>query len=344
MTSLGGIGEPGPRGAVVVALTLLLLTSGCRPPWEGRLEIMAFYEEGWSDLTAGFPSLSRDHRYLTTVMPYWYTLTGEGDVTPAEGYDAQTEAFIQKQRHLRLVPLVNNSRESSAALTDAQFRTYAAERLTDLAVEKRYDGLLVDFELLPPDTRDAFTQFIRELSTRLKRARKSLSVAVFPKLDVPEELAGVYDYPALARLVDFIAVMTYDRHSDSSGPGSVAPVDWVEGNVKYALENGVPRNKLVITLAAYGYDWPAEGRAEYLGLREILARAEYYGADIHWDDASESPYFTYQADGEGHTVWFENGYSAARRAAIAKDNHLRGVAVWRLGFEDEEYWKLLLRV
>jgi spore germination protein YaaH len=42
-----------------------------------------------------------------------------------------------------------------------------------------------------------------------------------------------------------------------------------------------------------------------------------------------------------HQVWIEDGASAAARIGLADAGHLRGVATWRLGFEDPNVWPLL---
>lgn len=121
----------------------------------------------------------------------------------------------------------------------------------------------------------------------------------------------------------------------------MAPYGWVEENIKFAAKS-IPKNKIAVCIGAYGYDWPvptSAGDIEYIGLKEALDRAQEKGAKIQWDDDSQSPFFTYTADnGTEHKVWFENGYSAAKKIALAKELGIHGIAIWRMGFEDAEYW------
>jgi spore germination protein YaaH len=39
-------------------------------------------------------------------------------------------------------------------------------------------------------------------------------------------------------------------------------------------------------------------------------------------------------------TYFDDADSLARKIALVHANHLAGVAAWRLGFEDPEFWSL----
>ncbi len=49
-------------------------------------------------------------------------------------------------------------------------------------------------------------------------------------------------------------MMAYDQFSDASGPGPIGHQKWIEGAVDDAVKN-IPMEKLILCLAAYGYDW-----------------------------------------------------------------------------------------
>jgi hypothetical protein len=44
---------------------------------------------------------------------------------------------------------------------------------------------------------------------------------------------------------------------------------------------------------------------------------------------------------QSHEVWVEDSLSAAARIGLVDANSLRGIAAWRLGFEDPNLWPLL---
>jgi len=184
-------------------------------------------------------------------MPFWYSLHPSGEL---EDRGARAEL-------VKVVPLVNNAKihPTAAFLSSAKAREQAIRRLVEVVEDWGYDGLHVDFELLPPEFRTEYTSFIAELRQALGPGRH-LSVAVFPKVDVHPEIHEVYDYTALAEICDFIVLMGYDRHWATAAPGPISPDGWIEANLKHALDDlGVPPGRLVLAVGAYGYDWPDGG-------------------------------------------------------------------------------------
>ena len=335
---------------LLVTLIIIAATVACnqarKPIFGPKFEVLAFYEKGWNDLTYGYPSLTKHYKDFDILIPYWYTVNQDGSIDYSKiGYEQKVEDFAKKNKQFKLVPLFNNGKGSPDMLLDKNTRAAAVKNIVKKVTDHDYAGVNIDFELLPPESKDGLTAFIGELSKELKPKKKILSVSVFPKSDGVEELGAAYDYGALSKYADFITIMTYDKHSDSSEAGAIAPYDWVERNIAIALKS-IPKEKLTVCIGAYGYDWPvpaSAGETEYIGLKEALQRANQHGAKIQWDNSSQSPFYTYAADdGTKHEVWFESGSSASRKIALAKKYGLRGVAIWRIGFEDEDYWKSLL--
>ena len=90
---------------------------------------------------------------------------------------------------------------------------------------------------------------------------------------------------------DQIVLMTYDEHYPGGTPGAIASIGWVENVIKYAV-TVIPKEKLLLGTAAYGYDWSSNGTKAY-SISGIYNLASTYGAVIKWDSVSQSPYFTY---------------------------------------------------
>jgi spore germination protein YaaH len=339
--------------SLVTICLLLLSVNGCgsaKKPFgtqqqgnKPKLQVMAFYEKGWNELTFGLPSLKAHYKDVSVLMPYWYTLRPDGSLkVAAVGLEPDVISFMGQHREIKLMPLVNKDPVNQAVLANPTARTTAINNLVKQVEDNRFDGVNIDFELLPANSRDDLTVFIRDLATELHNRNKMISASVMPKLDGLEEIGAAYDYGALGQITDYITLMTYDKHNGSSDPGSVSPYSWVENNIKEALKE-IPADKLVVCIGAYGYDWPVPEALEtkYIGMREALQRADSHKAEVKWDDESQSAFFSYWDNGVKHDVWFENGFSVTRKVALAKKYGLRGVAIWRMGFEDEQYWAKL---
>lgn len=166
-------------------------------------------------------------------------------------------------------------------------------------------------------------------------ARRSDDVAA-------NDWVAAYDYGALGPWVDYLALMTYDQHWQTGPPGPVAALWWVEESLRYAVAR-VPRTKLLLGLAGYGYDWGGVGPAEVLSAAEAERLAARHGTRLRWDDAAAEATFSYWRDGVQHTVWLENSYSVDLRLRLVDQYGLAGVALWRLGQEEARLWEVLGR-
>lgn len=329
---------------MIVALIGLKGHAPSRKPYvetTPKLQVLAFYEKGWNSLNYGYPSLKKHYKDISVLMPFWYTANADGSISVSKiGLEPKVITLMRKHPEVKLLPLVNMAASGQPMLASADTRQTAINNILKLVADNKFDGVNIDFELLPAATRDNLTVFIRDLAKQLHQQNKMISVSVMPKLDGLEEIGAAYDYGALGALTDFITIMTYDKHNASSASGSVSPYKWVEKNIKEALKY-VPAKKLVVCIGAYGYDWTVPSSiadTKYIGLREALQLARKSKAKIQWDDDSQSAHFNYWSGNVKHEVWFENGFSITRKVALAKKYGLRGVAIWRMGFEDQQYW------
>lgn len=338
-------------GVLLVALAPLVAAvlplQGCGPggapgrqgvvPGIDKVRVTAFYTP-WAGETAASlaPKLGR----IETVTGFWFGIAADGSII---GRVEPEVARSVRRAGKRLVGMANNLDGTDVPLRDARVRRRAVRGLVKMMDRERLDGINVDFQLIPPGDRAGYTAFIKQLRRELGSRRKTLEVSVFPPVEVPYEVNGAYDYRAIGRLVDRVVIMTYDRHYPTGVPGPIAPVDWVERNLRAALRT-VPRSKLFLGVALYGYDWPvgSGGRGEDIGAADAIARAARTKAAVRWDDAAQEPYYRYyDAFGRRHDVWFESADATVRKFALARKYRIGGVALWRLGFEEGRLWQLI---
>ncbi len=89
-----------------------------------------------------------------------------------------------------------------------------------LVTSQPFKGVNIDFEQIKPVDRDAFNQFIKELSGRLKPSGFTISIAVPAKQgDRSPEYLAAYDYATLGATADHVFLMTYDWHWPGGPPG-----------------------------------------------------------------------------------------------------------------------------
>jgi spore germination protein YaaH len=135
--------------------------------------------------------------------------------------------------------------------------------------------------------------------------------------------------------------MAYDHATEQTAPGPIAPLPWVEQVLQLAIEE-IPREKILLGLGAYGYDWTSGHTGTSLQWADAETIAHDYAVAAAWDTSSSSPWFTYvNSQNRSQTVWFENARSLQTKIDRARTHHIAGVFVWRLGGEDPALWDAL---
>ena len=73
--------------------------------------------------------------------------------------------------------------------------------------------------------------------------------------------------------------------------------------------------------------------------KEINDQIAAKGYSVKWSDKNQEPYYTYTAEsGASREVWFENADTLKTKLDLVKKYQLAGIAIWRLGFEDQKFW------
>lgn len=290
-------------------------------------------------------------RLLTYISVFDFPVDGRGGIAvPDYG------PVVQVARELNIAPLAvltnftggNFSSDlARATLVDPAIRASTIERYLQVLQEGGFAGAMVDFENMYPEDRPLYTQFIAELSARLRPLGLIVSIAVAPKwADYPNApWVGAFDYAALGRLVDFMYIMTYEWGWVGGPPGPVAPVNLVRRVLEYATRL-VPASRVMQGIPLYGYDWPLPDTAETLAAtvdpQQALVLAATYGATISFDPVAQAPTFTYRdSAGRGHEVWFEDARSIRAKYQATRDFALMGAGYWQLFNDFPQNWVAL---
>ena len=99
-----------------------------------------------------------------------------------------------------------------------------------------------------------------ELGEGLKKAGKLVIVVIPPPL-YHGDVKGMIDEEDLDRMsdvVDYFSLMTYD-YSSPQRPGPNSPIKWIRKCVETLDPNNYHREKILLGLNFYGYDYTSEG-------------------------------------------------------------------------------------
>lgn len=202
-----------------------------------------------------------------------------------------------------------------------------------------YKGVNVDLEGVYYYDRNYYTVFVQQLYDALKPLGYTVTLAVPAKTSdsTTNTWSGAYDYASLSNYADQIVLMTYDEHYPGGTPGAVASIGWVENVVKYAV-TVIPKEKILLGTAAYGYDWYSTTTKAY-GINGMYNLAAANNTAVLWDATSKTPYFSFKdTSGISHSAWFENAQSVGYKLDLVNNYGLGGIGIWRLGLENADYW------
>lgn len=310
-----------------------------------KREIIGYYAEDWAGDTASLNSVKNYGPKMTGIAAFSFRLRSDGTLHGTTPSTAVKKAHSSGGAALALIHnYVDGGFNRSVVhniLVNPGLRSKTIGNILSVVKKGGFDGVNIDFENIGPKDRKLFNQFIVELTQVFHKSGYLVTVSVPAKTyDAATGWGGAFDYKALGRTVDRVMLMTYDEHWFGGSPGPVASIGWVEQVIKYAVSQ-IPADKVLLGLGVYGYEWePGTGRSvRSLPASKALGVASRYGAEIKWDNRAQVPYFYYWPKGIKRVIWFESNNSAAFKMNLVNKYNLAGVAVWRLGFEDNGFWK-----
>ena len=276
---------------------------------------------------------------------------------------------------------VNASASTLPAIfaSDQKRANYIAQ-IVQLSASENYDGIDLDLECFMYESRlwssyqANWVKFVAELGIALRAQGDLLSVTTPP---IYSDTTGywVYSWKQLGPHVDRLRIMAYDYSTGQSrwnpavksqGDGAIAPMQWVQRIVDYAVSVVDPA-KVWLGVPAYGRNWvtgvtgscPTSG--EVPNLERVTWTSKEVNAKLtelavtptvsryHSIHKERNLIYTRTFNGTNNagvarsctvtrTVWWQDARSHYDRLIVARKAGMAGIAVWRLNGEDAEMW------
>ncbi len=292
----------------------------------------------WDD--ASRASLALHIRELDWLVPGLISVTG-ADHHLTVFPDHQLDRLLASTpRPPAIVPMVQNVLNGkwdgagmAALMHDPKASAALLNRLEPQLAARGAIGVMFDFEELPASAQGDYLKFLAQAKQRYAAHRWLITLAV--PVDNEEWNLGAY-----AKVADRLVLMDYDEHTTDAEAGPIASQQWFVDHLKAALAV-VPRNKAIVGVGSYSYDWTGNGRGDTGSVEDSWLAAHDSEAVIQFDKASGNPTFSYEENGDTHTVWFLDAVSAWNQLRASALEGVAGVALWRLGTEDPDVWKVL---
>ena len=292
---------------------------------------------------------------LHVVSPNYFDITKEGqlDIT----WRLQT-SFIDEMhnRGIKVVPFLANHWSQTAGINGLNNRDKLAMDIAAAIERYKLDGVNVDIEGVGQAYRDAHTDFIRLLRKYIP-AKKEVSVAVAANPNGWKTgWHGFYDYKGITQYADYLMIMAYDEswESPDSPIGPVSSQSFFERSIQYAINSGVPKDRIVAGLPFYGRMWKLDGPTledksiTGMGLSgfRVDPLVNQFNGKVTFDEKTQSPYATFTIPKGASTfigstkltegsyiIWYENEQSIKAKLRLPKLYEIKGTGSWALYHE-----------
>ncbi|GAB1603148.1 acidic mammalian chitinase-like isoform X1 [Argonauta hians] len=348
------------------------------------------YYSNWSqyrEKPAKFLPENIDPQLCTHIIYAFATLNGNY-IKPFEWNDDSTPWMVGmyarvmalKKKNPKLVVLLSvggwnmGSAQFSRMASTADNRRQFYTNVTDFLRTRGFDGLDIDWEYpgsrgSPAVDKERYLNLMQETSgyftTESQASNKS---RLYLTASVPagkKNIEAGYNIQGLSRVVDFVNLMSYDYHGGSfdkvlghncplyplSTETGIAKTFNMEWSANYWVQNGMPKEKLMIGLPVYGRGFkltnqscinpgcPASGPnpagrytrlAGFLSYYEICQLIKSGGAKTYWIEDQKVPYLVMN----DQWIGYDDAQSLTIKAQWLKANAFGGFVVWDLALGD----------
>src|ERR1700730_8902923 len=354
-------------GVAVVALLVSLPALAQRREDDAPKRLLGYYPEWSKTSTPSYSAAQIPYDKLTHISHAFVLLTDKADGTLSVPAGMIEPALISRAHAEGVKVLVSIG--GGDGIQGPRFNQMAASETTRRAFvhnvhsflrKHGYDGVDVDWEVPDAVDRQNCTILMEELRDELPSPRWLITMATPSD---PRNWGQGLDISALAPLLDFMNVMTYDFYGSwSSGPGHVSPLfqdpadPQQAGSVKtsmdlYANQYGVPLAKLNIGTPFYGYEFDgvdtlwaqcttcvnsSQNYAPY-----IKSLINQQGWNTNFDRVAQALYLT-NSTIPGFLTYDDPVSTAQKTRYVLKKRGFGGVFMWELSADYDGHAQDLL--
>lgn len=296
--------------------------------------VYAFYVS-WDEKSK--PHLEKNIDSIQVLVPDWFSLNGQLNVY--HKIDSQVDAMTQSKK-VKEMPLISNYTNNKwdeellhQLLLNQKAQESIIQDLMKQCKEHHYLGINLDFEGIRDEDKELYLAFVTKMARDFHKQGLQLSV------DVPPNRPGSIDYQALSGVVNQVILKMFDEHALGGDPGPVASGKFVQESLATLP---VPKEKLVVALDNYGYDWVINSTTyQQISFSDVMNMVAEKNLKIYWNKESGNPYVRYRKGNEEHIIWFQDGSTYYNQLKMTLNSGVSGVGLWNLGAEDPSIWKVL---
>jgi spore germination protein YaaH len=284
---------------------------------------------------------------IDVLAPTWFhqIVDGDGNV---ENYGDLGYTRVAHNNNFYVWATITNNMSTSGStnyttkvLSDTALRNKTIAQYLFYACLYDIDGLNIDYEDVKKSDRNQLTIFTQTMRKYTEKLGITLSIDTL----IPATWNVQYDYEALGKTVDYIAVMSYDEHyANCPVAGSVASLPWVSGSIEELLTY-VPGSKILMGIPLYARLWTVSSAGKTLNSKALSMESarellQSKGLQPEWISKTGQYYAEYPEGSNTYKIWIEDMRSIAGRTSLVYTYDLAGSACWQYTQGDASAWEV----
>ncbi len=308
---------------------------------------MVWHQVTNRDANDNLINLFESTKGVTVISPTWFKVeNNEGAIS-----SLADETYIERahSRELEVWALID---DFSPEVDMYELLSYTSRReklineLIAEVIKYNIDGINIDFEKISLEAGKHYIQFIRELSVKCRNNGIVLSIDNY----VPTEYSAYYNREEQGIVADYVIIMAYDEHTNSSGvSGSVASLGFVRNAIEKTLTM-VPKERTIIGIPFYTRLWKevtkggnTEITSEAYSMTNAANVLSDNSVELKWDEDAGQHYGEYVVDDATYKMWLEDEASIEAKMKLIGQADVAGIAGWKLGLEKAKVWDVIIK-
>jgi spore germination protein YaaH/PKD repeat protein len=317
---------------------------------------------GWHPYWVGSAYNNYDWDLLSHFSYFSYEVdAADGNPNTTNGWatSAAVDSALANGVKVTLCVTLFGSSNLTTFLTSTTAKQSLITNLISLIQTRGADGVNIDFEGLPSSQKTNFANFMVDLSNQMHTAIPGSEVST---VLYAVDWSNVFDFSIMEPAVDHYICMGYAYYYQGSGnTGPCDPLYHFGSNYNYTLsktitdylDKGCPKDKFVLGLPYYGYEWPTSdlsipsattgsGVARTFSYVMNNTSGNYSAANNTWEADSYTDIFTFTNGGNKECfITLEDGFN--KRLEHVNATGIAGIGIWALGYDNgyNELWNAI---
>lgn len=220
---------------------------------------------------------------------------------------------------------------SNEALQDVIF-----ENMLEVLREKGYHGIIISAQLIDATNQDLFYNYTRRFSERLASEGYITLIAIDPNAHSTngEVTFETLDLSRFSDIVYSILFLQYTWGAINDAPSPVISMHVIDSFLTATLPS-VDTDKVSIGVPIVGYIWDLPYVAgvtngNSITIDNVISLAIQFGANIQFDEKSQTPFFIIENYSGESIVWYVNALTINSLLQLLVADDVSSIVVWNI--------------